>query len=88
MIPLLGSPTASMFLEKYNTNRFYPYLGLDCKEVIDPNPKEPEEVITVERNVPYERMMALINSGEMNMVSTNTIYMALLKLQEMGIPLH
>ena len=76
----------NMPFDKYSTNKFYPYLALDCKKVLEPKPMDAEEFISVHPNVTYHDLIQLINSGQMNVVSTYTILLAFNKLDELGIP--
>lgn len=84
-IPLLDTTDTSMSFDKYSTNRFFPYLALDCMAVANPRPMDDEELITVEHNVSYKRMMELVTSGQMNVVSSYAILLGVRKLREMGI---
>jgi hypothetical protein len=84
-IPLLDTQDTSMSFDKYSTNRFFPFLALDCTFVANARPMDDEELITVERAVPYSRMMQLLTSGEMNVVSSYAILLGVKKLREMGI---
>jgi hypothetical protein len=86
-IPLLDTQETSMSFDKYSTNRFFPFLALDCTFVADARPMDDEELITVLRAVPYSRMMQLLTSGEMNVVSSYAILLGVKKLREMGIKL-
>lgn len=84
-IPLLDTVDTSMSFDKYSTNRFFPYLALDCTAVTNPRPMDDEELITVQHNVPYKRMMELVTAGQMNVVSSYAILLGVRKLREMGI---
>lgn len=84
-IPLLDSQDTSMSFDKYSTNRFFPYLALDCTAVANPRSMDDEELITVEHGVPYARVMELISSGQMNVVSSYAILLGVRKLRELGI---
>jgi hypothetical protein len=74
-----------MPFDKYSNNHFFPYLALDCIPVSNPKAMDDEEYIIVERDVTYERLMNLMKSGQMNVVSTFTILLGLRKLTELGI---
>jgi hypothetical protein len=84
-IPLLASGSSMIPLDKYSTNEFYPYLAMDCTPVTSPRLMDEEEYITVEHNVTYTRLMSLIQDGEVNLISSFTILLALKKLKEMKI---
>lgn len=84
-IPLLDSMDTSMSLDKYSTNRFFPYLALDCRPVATARPMDDDELISVEYNVPYRRVRQLLTAGQMNVVSSYAIMLGLQKLREMGI---
>ena len=86
-IPLLDTMDTSMSFDKYSTNRFYPYLALDCSRVAQPRPMDEDELISVERDVPYQRMMSLLTAGRMNVVSSYAILLGVQKLRNMGIVL-
>jgi 8-oxo-dGTP pyrophosphatase MutT (NUDIX family) len=84
---LLDNENFTVPIDKYSTNQFYAYLALDCEEVEDPKSLDDEEYIIIERNIPYSRLMELINTGQINMVSSYAILLALRKLTQLGIPL-
>ena len=84
-IPLLETPDISISLDKYSTNRFYPFLAVDCEYVESPRAMDPEELIYVEREVPLLRVWELIRRAEMNVVSSYTFLLAMQKLQSMGL---
>lgn len=86
-IPLLDSADTSMSFDKYSTNRFFPYLALDCTAVpaSTARPMDADELITVEHDVPYSRVAQLLSAGQMNVVSTYAILLGVRKLREMGI---
>lgn len=83
-IPLLDNAESGMSFDKYSTNRFFPYLALDCSPVHDARPMDNEEAITVEHNVPIKRVLELLHSGQMNVVSSYAILLGMRKLKEMG----
>jgi hypothetical protein len=56
--------------------------------VANPKPIDEEECIYVERGVTYEKMMQLVDNGEINVASSYTILMGVRKLEELGYPLH
>ena len=86
--PLLsGDDDTSAPLDKYSTNKFHAYLALNCEEVSHPKPLDEEEYIIIERNVSYRRLMQLVTSGQINVVSSYAILLAIRKLRELGIPL-
>ena len=86
--PLLsGDDNTTAPLDKYSTNRFHAYLALNCEEVSQPKPLDEEEYIIIERNVSYQRLMQLVTSGQINLVSSYAILLAIRKLRELGIPL-
>ena len=84
-VPLLAEGVAQPF-EKYSDNHFYPFLALDPVLVENPLPQDSEEFIWIVRDVSYSRMMELIYTGKINLVSTACILMAFKKLDELGIP--
>jgi len=86
-IPLLADEYVAMPFDKYSDNRFHPFLALDPEQVENPRALDDEEFIIVENNVPYERVRKLMESGQMNVVSTYATLLATRKLQEMGFPL-
>jgi hypothetical protein len=79
--------TVGIPLDKYSNNNFFYYLALDCQSVFDPKPMDAEEYIEVEGNVSYTRLMKIMQSGDMNVVSSFAILLGLNKLTELGIPL-
>ena len=84
---LSGDDDTSTPLDKYSTNKFHAYLALNCEEVSNPKPLDDEEYIIIERNVSYRRLMQLVTSGQINVVSSYAILLAIRKLRELGIPL-
>jgi hypothetical protein len=84
-IPLLENTGEGMSFDKYSTNRFFPYLALDCHRVETPRPPDDDELISVEYNVPYSRVLQLMHTGQMNVVSTYAVMLGVRKLREMGI---
>lgn len=84
-LPLLEAADTSMSFDKYSTNRFFPFLALDCSVVPHPRPMDEEELITVAHGVPYSRLKQLIQRGEVNVVSTYTTLLAVQRLRELGI---
>ena len=83
--PLLDTSDTSMPFDKYSTNRFYPYLAIDCKHIDNGKDLDEQEYIIIERNVTYSKLMSLLHSGQMNVVSTYAILLGLRKLNELGI---
>ena len=83
-IPLLAD---TIPLDKYSTNLFFPYLALDCTPVAHPKPADEEEYIRIEKNVSYQQLMSYISNGEVNIISSFTIMLALQKLDELRYPL-
>lgn len=83
-IPLIEEGK-SMSFEKYSDNHFYPYLVLDPIHVPNPKPLDAEEYIIIEKEVPVKRIMELITSCQMNVVSSYCVLLALKKLDELGI---
>lgn len=84
-IPLLDDTDTSMPFDKYSTNRFFPYLALDCDHVNDARIQDAEEFITVEHGVDYKTLMRYISSGQMNVVSSYAILLGIQKLNELGL---
>lgn len=74
-----------MSFDKYSNNHFFPYLALDCTPVMNPKAMDDDEYIMVEKNVTHDRLMNLMKTGQMNVVSTFTILLGLQKLAELGI---
>lgn len=83
-IPLLNETVS---LDKYSDNKFYAYLAIDCKEVINPRDIDAEEYIIIKKNINYKKLMQLITSGKMNILSSYASLMAINKLKELGITL-
>jgi hypothetical protein len=86
-IPLLHDASAAIPFEKYSNNTLYPFLALDCRPVLNPKPADDEEFITVHRNVSHSQLVKMINSGELNIISSFTVLLGIRKLVELGIPL-
>eukprot|EP00597_Dinobryon_sp_UTEXLB2267_P008106 CAMPEP_0170088628 /NCGR_PEP_ID=MMETSP0019_2-20121128/22879_1 /TAXON_ID=98059 /ORGANISM="Dinobryon sp., Strain UTEXLB2267" /LENGTH=116 /DNA_ID=CAMNT_0010307015 /DNA_START=357 /DNA_END=707 /DNA_ORIENTATION=+ len=84
---LLDEANFTVPLDKYSTNQFYAYLALDCEELEDPKALDDEEYIIIERNISYSKLMGLISTGQINIVSSYAILLALRKLTQLGIPL-
>lgn len=82
---LLDTADTSMPFDKYSTNRFYPYLAIDCKHIENGKELDENEYIIIERNVTYPKLMELLHSGNMNVVSTYAILLGLRKLHDLGI---
>lgn len=86
-IPLLDSNNTAAPFEKYSDNELYPFLALDCRPVLNPKPADAEEFITVHSNISHARLLDMISSGQMNIVSSYTALLGIRKLKELGIPL-
>ena len=86
-IPLLGKPTTCIPFEKYSDNQLYPFLVLNCKSVLNPKPVDDEDYIIIHKNISHARLLDMITSGELNIISSFTVMLAIRKLIEMGIPL-
>ena len=86
-IPLLGEMGASVPFEKYSDNMLHSFLVLDCQPVTNPKPLDDEEYIIIHRNISHSRLIEMIHSGELNIISTYTVLMGIRKLIELGIPL-
>jgi len=84
-IPLLDEMDTSMPFDKYSTNRFFPFMALDCDFVQNSRAMDPEELITIHHGVTYKQLLDIISKGDMNVVSTYTILLGVRKLNEMGI---
>jgi hypothetical protein len=84
-IPLLGDPSMSVSLDKYNDNTFYPFLALDCENVPNPRAADNEEYILIEKNISYDKLISLLYSGKINIASSYGILLALRKLKEMNL---
>ncbi|KAJ1397894.1 hypothetical protein B484DRAFT_424984 [Ochromonadaceae sp. CCMP2298] len=83
MIALLDGAVSQPF-DKYSTNRFFPYLALDCEFVQDARAMDAEELITVRYDVTYTELMDMMSAGKINVVSTYAILLGVKKLREMG----
>lgn len=83
--PLLDAENTFMPFDKYSTNKFYPYLAIDCKPIENGKELDEQEFIIIERNVTYPRLMSLLYSGQMNVVSAYAILLGLRKLNDLGI---
>lgn len=83
-IPLLDGMDVLVPFDKYSTNQFYPFLAVDCIRVEDPRPMDDEEFIAVEHLVPHSRLQRLITAGELNVLSSYTIFSAISKLRQLG----
>lgn len=86
-IPLLGDSKSCIPFEKYSDNQLFPFLVLDCKPILNPKPADDEEYIIVHKNVSYSRLLDMISSGQLNIISSFTVMLGIKKLIEMGIPL-
>jgi hypothetical protein len=86
-VPLLEATDSGMPFDKYSTNRFFPYLALDCTSVMNPRSMDDDELITVVKDVSYETLLTLIQKGQMNVVSTYAILLGVQKLKDMGYPI-
>ena len=86
--PLLDTAITSIPLDKYSNNKFWPYLAIDCEPVLKAKPMDEDECIVVEREVSYDRLMQLLSTGQMNMVSAFTVLLAMKKLKELGVKTH
>jgi hypothetical protein len=83
--PLLHHENTSMPFDKYSNNRFYPFLAIDPETVENPRLGDEEEFIEVYEDVSYSQIIDMIQRGEMNVVSTYTIFLAFKKLDDLGI---
>lgn len=83
-IPLLNDEHTSIPFDKYSDNRFYLFLALDCKSVENPRERDEGEFIDVEHGVSKERLLDIINHGQMNVASSFCILLGMQKLSEMG----
>lgn len=83
--PLLDTTDTSMPFDKYSTNRFYPFLAVDCKHIANGKDLDDQEFIIIERNITYPKLMSLLHSGQINVVSTYAILLGLRKLHDLGI---
>lgn len=86
-IPLLNDEQSTVSLDKYSDNKFYAYLAIDCKEVSNPRDIDPEEYITIKNSINYKKLMQLITSGKMNILSSYASLMAINKLKDLGMTL-
>ena len=82
--PLLEAPLGVPF-EKYSDNMLHAYLALDCKPVLNPKPLDDEEHIIIHRNLNYNQLMSLVDNGELNILSSYTVLMAMKKLNQIGV---
>jgi hypothetical protein len=85
--PLLANADTSMPVEKYSTNEFYAFLALNCEVVDNPKALDEEEFIIIERNVSYPKLMELLHSGQLSVISSFTVLLGIQKLASLGIPL-
>jgi hypothetical protein len=86
-IPLLEGVNATIPLEKYSDNVFTPYLVLDTEITATPKPPDAEELIEIIENVTFDELMKIILAGEMNIVSSFSVVLALQKLEQLGFQL-
>lgn len=84
-IHLLNKEASTCSFDKYSDNVLYPYLALDCINVEKPRPMDEDEFIIMEKHVSYQKLMSIINDGNMNMVSSYMCLMALRKLDDLKI---
>ena len=80
-----SSSQASVAHDKYSTNRFFAYLAIDCEPVSEDEarPRDAEEVIHIDREVPLPRLLELLRRGSLNVPSSYTVLMAMDRLREM-----
>lgn len=83
--PLLDNVDVHMPFDKYSTNQFIPFLALDCTPLEHAKPMDDDEYIEVIHNVSLKEVKNLIKHGQINVVSTYAITLALEKLRELGI---
>ena len=83
-IPLLHDEQSSIPFDKYSDNRFHLYLALDCEQVKNPRERDEGEFIDVEHDISRERLLDIIQRGEMNMASSFCILLGIRKLSELG----
>lgn len=90
-VPLLESPQgtglASLGHDKYSTERFFPWLVLDAQRVEEESarPRDDEECIGVVDGLTAIELRRLLRSGSMNCPSSTAVFLALDRLDEMGL---
>lgn len=87
-IPLLQTPDLSVPHDKYGTNRFFPWLVLDCSVVKDEaaaRPRDAEETIVVMRGISEKRLRDLLNNAMLNVPSSYSALLALARLKDMDL---
>lgn len=83
--PLLETQDILVPFDKYSNNHFAPFLALDCKAVATPKAMDDDEYITIEKNIPLPKLMSLIATGKLNVISTYTVLLGLQKLTSLGL---
>lgn len=73
--------------DKYSTNRFFPWLALDCEVISEEaaRPRDDEELILVESGVTEKQLREMVNSAELNVPSSYAVLLALGRLEEMNL---
>ncbi|CAM9466638.1 unnamed protein product [Chrysoparadoxa australica] len=72
-------------MDKYSTNRCHAFLVVDPTPSLSPRPLDPEEFIEIVKNVPLDLVFELMSSGQLTIISSYTVLMAIEKLRALGL---
>lgn len=79
-VPLLPEDDPGVIEVKWGRARFFPYLVVDPVKDPSPPPRDAEEHIEIDEDVPLEKVFSLLTGGKLLLHSAQTTTMALAKL--------
>ena len=73
------------YMDKYCSQKLYPYLVLDPIQTDDPRPLDDDEYIEIMSNVSIERILKLIETNQFTITGSWACLLAINKLKELGL---